>query len=169
VARIAIELYLRSFNAAYRDDRFHAFRGNLASATPAEWDVRPLEWSTEVFGTQPDLSLCDIAHHVGGAMVMYTDRAFGESRLEWGDIHGPFGRDMEAVLGWLDRVQAEFAAGIAALSDDAELAEMRQAPWRAVLRRDQLIGLMINHQLYHSGEVNRQRSLIRGSTGWDRQ
>jgi len=168
VARIAIDLYLSSFEAAYRGDRFHAFRQNLAAASPAEWDIRPANWSVEEFGTQPELTLCDIAFHVGGALMMYADRAFGEARLEWGEIALPGNREMGTVLAWLDEAHGAFAAGIAALSDDAELSEVRQAPWRAPMRRDQLIALMVNHQLYHSGEANRQRALIRGSSGWER-
>lgn len=166
--RTAIDLYLRQLNAAYRDDPFHAFRKNLTSASEAEWDVRPSDWSVEEFGTRPELSICDVALHVGGALVMYADRAFGDARLEWGDI-SVSERDMPSVLAWLDEGQAAFAAGIASLSDDAQLAEERQAPWRLPLRRDQLIGLVVNHFLYHSGEVNRQRALIRGSSGWERQ
>ena len=45
---------------------------------------------------------------------------------------------------------------------------MWQAPWRKPLTRAQLIDLTVNHLVYHSGEVNRQRALIRGSRGWDR-
>ena len=166
--RVLIDHYRAGFAAAYGTDPFHAFRKNLAAASPAEWDVQPSHWSRDEFGDQPELSICDIALHVGGGFVMYTDRAFGEARLEWGDIAMPPSRDMTSVLAWLDEVHAGFAAGIAALTDDAELAEMRDAPWRTPLTRAQLIGLMVNHQLYHSGEVNRQRALLRGSTGWDR-
>lgn len=168
MARTAIELHLRQFDAAYRDDPFHAFRKNLTSATAAEWEVRPSDWSVEEFGTRPELSICDIALHVGVALVMYADRAFGDATLEWAEIPRPE-RDIPSVLAWLDEGQAAFAAGIAGLSDDAQLAEERQAPWRALMRREQLISLMVNHCLYHSGEVNRQRALIRGSSGWARE
>lgn len=168
MSRVLIEHYQAVFEAAYRIDPFHAFRKNLAAAAPEEWDVRPSDWSRAEFGDRPELSICDIAFHVGGALVMYADRAFGEARLEWGDLAVPSSRDMPAVLAWLDEVHSAFAVGIAALADDSELARMRQAPWRAPLTRAQLIGLMVNHELYHSGEVNRQRALLRGSTGWDR-
>ena len=166
--RVLINHYRAVFEAAYRTDPFHGFRGNLTSVTDAEWRVRPADWSREVFGGQPELSIRDLAFHVGGALVMYTDRAFGEAKLEWGDIAGPSGDDMETVLAWLDNAHAAVAAGLAALRDDSELAETRQTPWRTPLPRAQLIGLMPNHLVYHSGEVNRQRALIRGSSGWDR-
>jgi uncharacterized damage-inducible protein DinB len=32
----------------------------------------------------------------------------------------------------------------------------------------EFVTIMINHDLYHSGEINRQRALIRGSDGWER-
>lgn len=168
MSRVLIDHYSAVFEAAYRTDPFHAFRANLAAASPDEWNVRPSDWSREEFGDRPELSIGDLAHHVGGALVMYTDRAFGEAKLDWGDIRGPASADMDPVLAWLDEAHATFAAGIASLTDDVQLAEMRQAPWRTPMPRAQLIGLMVNHQIYHSGEVNRQRSLIRGTSGWDR-
>jgi hypothetical protein len=165
--RTAIELLHRSFRAAYRGDPFHAFRQNLESVSAAEWDVRPQTWSAEVFGTLPELSIRDLAWHVGGAAIMYTNRAFGTGRLEWADIPVPTGQDIATTLGWLDDAHAGFAAGIEALGDDADLAVLCDMPGRAGIRRDQMIGLQINHFVYHAGEVNRQRALIRGATGWD--
>ena len=47
---------------------------------------------------------------------------------------------------------------------------MRETPWRtpARMRRDHLLTIVMNHDVYHSGEINRQRALIRGAQGWDR-
>lgn len=166
--RVLIDHYAATFEAAYRTDRFHAFRINLDSATPEEWDIRPADWSRNEFGDHPELTICDLAFHVGGGLVMYANRAFGDATLGWGDIATAPSREKPAVLAWLDDVQAAFAAGIAALRDDAELSELRPAPWGTPMSRAQLIGLMPNHLIYHSGEVNRQRALLRGSSGWDR-
>ncbi|MDP9237276.1 MAG: DinB family protein [Chloroflexota bacterium] len=168
MARIAIETVLRQMNAAYRDDPFHALRKNVESVRPGEWDVRPSGWTVEEFGTQPELSICDLVLHVAGAKFMYADRAFGDASLEWADIALPPARDMPAVLAWLDEGHQRLEAGLTALTDDEELAAERLAPWRAPMRRAQLISIIINHDLYHSGEINRQRALIRGTQGWDR-
>ena len=167
MSRIAIDMLVGQMNAAYRDDPFHALRKNLGSVRPDEWDVRPAGWSVEEFGANPELSICHLALHVAGAKFMYADRAFGAASLEWADIKLP-ALDMEAVLAWLDEGHRTFAEGLAALQDDAELSVERPAPWRAPLRRQQLIGIVINHDLYHSGEINRQRALIRGTEGWER-
>jgi hypothetical protein len=167
VTRIAIELIARQLNAAYLDDPFHALRKNLASVGPAEWDVRPSGWTTEEFGTRPELSIRDLALHVGGAMYMYAERAFGAATMEWGDIALPE-RDMDAVLAWMDEGHRALAEGLDSLEDDEDLAVERPAPWRVPMARGQLLSIVINHDLYHSGEINRQRALIRGTTGWDR-
>lgn len=168
MSRIAIDMWAHRLEAAYRGDYFHALRKNIESVRPAEWDIRPADWSAEEFGSQPELSICDLVTHVAGAKFMYADRAFGDASLEWGDTRLPTSRDMQSLLTWMDEGHRLLTEGLAALSDDLELKAQRQAPWRMPLRRDQLLEIVINHDLYHAGEVNRQRALIRGSTGWDR-
>jgi hypothetical protein len=37
------------------------------------------------------------------------------------------------------------------------------------MKRRSLIALITNHDLYHAGEINRQRALLRGAKGWDRE
>jgi hypothetical protein len=171
MTRIAIDVWSRRLQAAYRDDPFHGLRRNVESVQPDEWDVQPAQWSAEVFGTDPELTICDIIAHVAGAKFMYADRAFGDASLEWADLIARMAaqsREMEAMLASLDEGHRLLSEGLASLTDDAQLAEERPAPWRLPMRRDQLIGIVTNHDLYHSGEINRQRALIRGSQGWDR-
>ena len=168
MARILIDDTLRRMEAAYRLDPFHAIRKNIESVRPDEWGVRPTTWSKDEFGDRPELSVCDLALHVGGAKYMYADRAFGEAKLEWHDIALPQALDMATVLAWMDEGYRLLKDGIAALEDDAQLAEQRQAPWRTPMTRAQLVALTINHDLYHSGEINRQRALMRGAEGWER-
>lgn len=167
MSRSTLETLIRLMDAAYRSDRFHALRANLESVRRDEWDVRPAGWSAAVFGTDPVLSIGEIVEHVAAAKFMYADRAFGDASVEWSDIEPP-SREMDTMLGWLDDGHRALRVGLAALADDAELERERPAPWRAPLRRAQLISIVINHDLYHAGEINRQRSLIRGSEGWQR-
>ena len=168
MGRIAIETMRTMLDQAYRTDPWSALRKNLASVKPGEWDVRPAEWSTDEFGTDPELSICDIALHTG-AKYMYVDRAFGDASLEWHTIKPPPSRSMEDVLAWLDEAHRLMMDGLASLDDDAQLEDERQAPWRTPMKRRSLVALITNHDLYHAGEVNRQRALIRGAKGWDRK
>ena len=168
MARTAIETLLRMLDQAYRTDPFSALRKNIASVRPEEWDIRPSTWSTAEFGDDPELSICDIALHTG-AKYMYVDRAFGEATMEWGDIKPPQSRSIEDVLAWLDEAHRLMIEGLASLDDDAP---PRRAATSALAYADaarSLITIITNHDLYHSGEINRQRALIRGAEGWDRK
>lgn len=169
MARAAIEMLLRAMQWAYADDPFHALRRNLESVTDAEWDVRPASWSVDEFGTDPELSICDIVLHVAAAKRMYANRVFGDGLMEWEQIAIPEARDMASVLAWLDDGYRQLVDGLTALPDDAELATERTFPYRRgliLVPREQLLRIIINHDLYHSGEINRQRALIRGAEGW---
>jgi uncharacterized damage-inducible protein DinB len=167
MARTEIEVIRRMLDQAYRTDPFSALRKNIESVRPEEWDIRPATWSADEFGTRPELSICDIALHTG-AKYMYVDRAFGDASLEWETIAPPPSRSMEDVLGWLDEAHRLMMDGLAALDDDARLEDERQAPWRTPMRRVALIALISNHDIYHAGEINRQRALLRGAEGWAR-
>ncbi len=165
--RIAIAVWEQRLEAAYRADPFHALRKNIESVLPEEWDLKPSRASVQKEGAlgHDELSICDLAIHAGGPKYMYANRAFGDAKLAWPDIKLPSSREMAAVLAWMDEGQRALTEGLAALQDDAVLVEERPAPWNLPLRIDLLLGIVINHDLYHSGEINRQRALIRYS-GW---
>ena len=163
---------LRQMEAGYRSDPFHALRKNLESVTEVEWKTRPLNPSVgpnSEFGEQPELSIADLVLHVGGAKYMYANRAFGDGTMKWGGIKGPRTHDKETVLAWLDAGHRQLVEGLTALENDAMLDTERSFPgWPTPLTVRILAGIVMNHDLYHSGEINRQRALIRGSEGWER-
>ena len=168
--RFALDFFAHRLEAAYLTDPFHAFRVNLESVHPSEWDVRPSNPSIgpgSEFGPEPELSICDLTVHVAGAKQMYANRMFGDGSLEWDHIRPP-SRQMSAVLIWLDENHRALVDGLARLEDDAELGAERLFPYRGPQPVGRLLSIVINHDLYHSGEINRQRALIRGSDGWER-
>jgi hypothetical protein len=169
MGRTAIETLLHMMDVAYRADPFSALRRNVESVRPDEWHIRPAKWATDEFGTWPELSICDVVLHVAGAKHMYASCAFADAPISMDDLKPP-ALDMPAVLSWLDDGHRRLVDGLAALGDDIELMEERPAPWGQAykMQRQLLITMMISHDLYHSGEVNRQRALIRGAEGWDR-
>jgi uncharacterized damage-inducible protein DinB len=167
MGRAGLDVMLAALEAAYRGDRFHSLLGNLGDVTDEEWATRPAEYSSEVFGTQPELSIADLVRHVGGAKLMWGNHAFGDRSLTWAES-GPPSEERGAVMGWLEEAHAGFVAGVEVLGDDAELVAERMAHWGRPLPTQAIISLVINHDLYHSGEINRQRGLIRGASGWAR-
>jgi hypothetical protein len=53
-----------------------------------------------------------------------------------------------------------------ALQDDAELDRERRLSWGAMRATRGIVLTMIEHDLYHSGEVNHIRSLLQGEDRW---
>ena len=166
MSRAALDALIRSLEAAYRGDRFSALRVNLEDIRPEEWHAQPADHSEEVFGEAPELSIAQIVAHVGAGKRMYADHGFGDRSLQWGPAVGPPSWDMVPMLAWLEEGHRAFVACIDVLGDDSELAVERYAPWGALLRTEAIITIIRNHDVYHSGEVNRQRSLMRGANGW---
>ena len=52
------------------------------------------------------------------------------------------------------------------LSDDAELDVPRKAHWGQLVPTYDLIVTMLEHDLYHAGEINRTRALLQDDDAW---
>jgi hypothetical protein len=166
MGRTAIDTLARMLEAAYRGDPFHALRRNLDSVLPEEWEARPPDAPTPTVEPATDVfAISEIVLHVAGAKFMYANHAFGDAALEWSGINLPATRDRDGLLTWLDEGHSAFAAGLAAADNDAVLEEKRPWPGGFQLPVSFMIATIINHDLYHSGEINRQRALLRHS-GW---
>ena len=134
--------------------------------------MRPPGWVSDDDGAQPEPTIAELVLHVAAPKYVFADHVFGNATMRWRDVKLPE-LDRESVLKWLDEGQRRLVDGLAALEDDAELALERQTPWDAPhperMRRDQFLAIVMDHDLYHSGEINRQRALIRGTQGgWER-
>lgn len=79
------------------------------------------------------------------------------------------GRDVlsrisEATV-WLGEGHARLRHSIATL-DDAELLRPRLANWGELKETRWIIAVMIQHDLYHAGEINHLRSLRQHNDRW---
>ncbi|MBT5774109.1 MAG: DinB family protein [Dehalococcoidia bacterium] len=167
MSRAALDTMLQALDAAYRTDRYQGLLGNLSDVRDDEWDTRPANHSADVFGTVPELSIADIVRHVAAAKLMYANHAFGDASLDWPSTAPP-SADRAEIMSWLDAAHTAFVDTVAALDNDAELDVERPIHTGRLLPTKHLLTIIINHDLYHSGEINRQRALIRGASGWDR-
>ena len=68
-----------------------------------------------------------------------------------------------AVLEWLHEGQTRWRGSIASLENDRALRKMRRATWGELKETRWLIGTMIEHDLYHAGEINHIRALHHGN------
>jgi hypothetical protein len=135
---------------------WHSLLGNLNAVTPDDW-----EWVPPA-GRR---SIRDIVQHVGGAKYMYHSNAFGDRSLTWESplVLGE-GRlaTIPVAIAWLREGHGRLRDAIAALEDDAELARPRGHHSRQGVETRWIILVMLQHDLYHAGEINHIRALKQG-------
>lgn len=148
----AVSQVLYLFDSAFDQTEWHSLLGNLRSVTPDDWTwVPPL-------GRR---SIQTIVHHVGACKFMYHNQAFGDGSFTWIDprIADPAPcATIESAIAWLHEGQALLRAGIAAL-DDPGLLALRRSPQGKMRETRWIISTMIQHDLYHAGEINHIRCL----------
>ncbi len=131
-------LYL--FDEAFQGADWHSLLSNLASVTPADW-----LW----VAPGGRRSIHDIVQHVGDA------------RLTWDDplvLGGDALDTIPAAIEWLREGHERLRQSIAAL-DDAELQRLRWHHSGKYKETRWIISVMIQHDLYHAGEINYIRAL----------
>ena len=131
---------------------WHALGTNLRSTTAEDWLWVP-----------PDgvRSIRDIVIHIGGAKLMYHNHAFGNGQLTWDDprLCGPDGlSSLDLALSWLKLGHEQLRASLVALFD-ADLLIERKTPAGRLKETRWIIATMIEHDLYHAGEINHIRAL----------
>lgn len=156
MARTALEAIERQLEWAYSVDPEHSILANLGSVRVEDWDALP---------AGAERSIADITEHVAWCKFMYADFGFGTASLD-GATLAPPSRDIEAMRRWLAEGHATWLAAVRSLRDDAQLASLRLSTWGEHLPAERLISIMLAHDTYHAGEINRHRSLLHGGDRW---
>jgi uncharacterized damage-inducible protein DinB len=144
--------YLHILDSAFEGSKWHSLLGNLNAVSPEDWAWVP-----------PDgrRSIRDIVQHIAGAKVIYHNRAFGDGQLPWTDpsVEGAnVGPTMPEMVAWLQANHARFRESVAALTD-ADLLAGRLNHLGKTQEIRWFITTMIEHDLYHAGEINHIRAL----------
>ncbi|MFN0096953.1 MAG: DinB family protein [Dehalococcoidia bacterium] len=166
MGRVLLDEYLRLIDAAFAtpltaDRLSHSVLGNLGSVPEAALDWVPPGGMRTVR---------DIAEHVGGAVLTYVDYAFGERRFtpENGLPTPPQGdaATLREIEDWMKAAHSGLAAAILAVPDDTALDGWFTSIWgdRRTIR--DLLSMMIQHYVYHAGEINHLRGLYEQRDAW---
>jgi hypothetical protein len=92
---------------------------------------------------------------------MYENQAFGDGSFTWDDpvITDPTPyATIDSAIARLREGHALFRAGIAALDDEGLLA-LRRSPQGKMRETRWIISIVLQHNLYHAGEINHIRCL----------
>lgn len=150
----ALTQILHLFDDAFDGPDWHSLLGNISS-------VRPDEWLWVPPGGRR--SICRIAKHVGVSKYIYQNHAFGDASFTWEDLLVTGDSHVEtsaSAIAWLRQGQEELRASIAAL-DDEELLRPRLSPFDGPQETRWIIARMMQHDLYHAGEINHILALRR--------
>ena len=155
----AISHFLYLLDEAFQGTEWHSLLGNLNSLTPEDWT-----WVPE----GGERSIRDIIQHIGGTKFMYHNHAFGDATLSWDSpfVNGD-GRlsTLSSALTWLHEGQDLLRQSVALL-DDSELLRPRMTNWGEPKETRWIITVMIEHDLYHAGEINHIHSLHSQKDRW---
>jgi hypothetical protein len=137
---------------AFQGTRWHSLLRNLESVTPADW-----LW----VAPGGRRSIRDIVAHVGACKFMYDNLAFGDGRFTWDDppvAGGDALATVSSAVAWLREGHQRLRRSVATLNDD-ELLRLRPHHSGTLRETRWLIATMIEHDLYHAGEINYIRAL----------
>jgi uncharacterized damage-inducible protein DinB len=162
MSEIALLRYLmdEAFGRSGESGESQSLMGNLGTVDEAMWragvgrSVRTIE---------------SIALHVGSCKVMYRDHAFGSRALTWESPQvqpWPEGRaPLDGTRAWLVESHARLMDAVSTLTDE-DLAVERYANWGELRPTRWLCSVLLQHDVYHAGEINRMRSLLAGEDRW---
>lgn len=160
--RVAIETLAALSHDAFEGDPVTSLLANLRALREQDWTAVPPGGAR---------SVADMLEHVGWGKWMYHDYAFGPGTLRGNQppqvpAGGAHARPREALLLWLVEGHRQWLSAVLALQDDTALEQERLTTWGEQLPTGVLIRILINHDVYHAGEINHLRALLQGNDRW---
>jgi hypothetical protein len=157
--------FIYLLNQAFDANDEHSLLANLRSVPIDAWMWLP---------DGAERSIVEIVFHIGQCKYVYDDHAFGAANLTWDAplIEQPYlhtvrsEQERDRILDWLGEGQRRLVESIEALDDDEELGRKRMTNWGRPAETRWIISVMIEHDLYHAGEINHLRSLYERKDRW---
>ena len=164
MSRAGIETLLYMMDMAFEGrtnevwGNWHALLENLSSVRNEDWTWLPEGGQRTILHLVSDLGMCKYA---------YASAAFDDGSMNW-DKEGTIpelknGSSPDVAVGYLRTAQDYWRGKVAELDDDSELMKPRTGPWGTQHETRWLIKTMIEHDIYHAGEINHLRALAQGN------
>jgi uncharacterized damage-inducible protein DinB len=153
----AVNTLLYLMDNAFENSRPHALLNNLGTVTEADYDRE-----------HDGRSIREMVRHLAAAKHVYNNFAFEDAAMTWPTMQDRIyatDKSMSDDLEWLRHDQQVLRASLAAL-DDADLLTRRPVHMGGTLETRNILSIMIEHDLYHAGEINHLRALMQGTDHW---
>ena len=161
-SHIVVDTLAWLIHDAFEGDPSHSLLANLRDLREEDWTALPAGGGR---------SIADILEHVAWSKWMYEDYAFGAASSR-GDqpplipANGKRSRPHDELLAWLTEGHRRWLASVRGLKDDTELDRERLTNWGERLPTRVILRIMIAHDVYHAGEINHIRAVLRGTDRW---
>jgi len=157
--KFVVEALLYLLDDAFEGNEEHSLLGNLATVHDDDWLWTPAGGSR---------SIRDLVAHAGTAKYVYDNQAFGDATLFWsrGMAEAQKWTTSRALATtWLREGHHRLRESIAAL-DDYDLVQQRKVHYGGTEETRRIIAILIEHDVYHAGEINHLRALSQGTDRW---
>jgi uncharacterized damage-inducible protein DinB len=155
----AVDALLRLLNRAFEGDSEHSLIDNLKHVSDREWSARP---------TPGARSIAETVAHAATAKHVYVEHAFGSGKTAWDrEFAAVCALPRDEMLTFIREAHGHLASHVASLSDDDLDTRLPVHWWGDPLPVREIIEILIVHDTYHAGEINRLRSILQGNDRWD--
>jgi len=164
-ARAIIAHLKRHLEAAYQGSQWHSFQSALKGIQPEE-----ALWTPPAYKGFPWMkgSILEIVFHVGGDSLYQLDYALGQRKLSWDELQERFqseGGDLAAALQLAEEGYQALQQTLDSLTDE-ELERTHPTPeGKGERTLENFFHMMIEHHLYHAGQIMYVRCLWQGFSG----
>lgn len=170
-ARTLVEHLKAQLERAYKGSRWHSLRSALTGITPEE-----ATWTPPAYAGFPWMkgSIVEIVFHVGGDSLYQLDHALGKRELTWEALQERFEREggnLEAALRLAEEGYTALRKALDSLTDEDLRREYPTPEGKGQKKRtlQEFFELMIEHHLYHAGQIVYARCLYEGLRARDRR
>jgi hypothetical protein len=163
MSRVRVEELLYFLDTAFEGSRWHSLMANLKDVSETDY-----HWSFEGAPSGDGRSIKGMVRHLAAAKFVYNNNAFGDASTVWADMQARINdpdASMAEDIAWLRANQQMLRDSVAALTDD-DLATQRRTHWGAMLDTHGIISIMIEHDMYHAGEINHLRAIRQDTDYW---
>lgn len=148
-----VKFLLARLEEAYEKSKWHSFKGALEGLTEAEAAWKPPHYkSPEPWGFSG--SILDILFHVAADSLAMINQFFGDRTLTYEGVHERFkakGGNLAAALALLAEGYDSARKALKKLPDRDLLKKVgKKKAWRT----DSVFMELIEHYLYHAGQIN---------------
>lgn len=164
--RRIIEFLLARLDDAFSKSRWHSLKSAIEGLTQEEASWKPPKYQSPSPWSFSGSAL-DLIFHVGADTLFQLNQIFGDRTLTWEALDERFqaqGGDLKAALELAEEGYQALREKLNSFTD-SELEQRRKTASGREITAERFFVMLIEHHVYHAGQINYIRGLYSGSKG----